>query len=126
MAFVIALGEAEVVDTESVAEARRTLLDAGAVGFRPTGEELARIARAAGWRPTRVLWSLANDRWRWFSQPMDALTAAVELLEAVWREEPEVLAGWLDFVLSPMPEPAAGERSPLRATEIVATAWGFT
>ena len=126
MALVIALGEAEVVDTEIVAEARRTLLDAGAVGFRPTGEELARIARAAGWRPTQVLWSLANDRWRWFSQPMDALTAAVELLEAVWGEEPDALAGWLDFVLGAMPEPATGEGSPLGATEIIATAWGFT
>ena len=126
MALVTALGEAEVVDAEVVAEARRTLLEAGGVGFRPTGEELARIARAAGWRPTRVLWSLANDRWRWFSQPMDALTAAVELLEAVWREEPDALAGWLDFVLGAMPESATGEGSPLGATEIIATAWGFT
>jgi tetratricopeptide (TPR) repeat protein len=126
MALAIALGEAEVVDAEVVAEARRTLLDAGAVGFRPRGDELARIARAAGWRPTQALWSLANDRWRWFSQPMDALTAAVELLEAVWTEEPDTLAGWLDFVVGAMPEPATGEGSPLGAIEIIATAWGFT
>lgn len=87
----------DVSDLEQGAflEARARLLKEGPLGLRPTGEELAGLARELDREPAGHMYRLLSDPVLWTPDASGVWGGATTFLASVWREAPGKLAPWV-------------------------------
>ena len=99
LAVLTALREREDLNEKQLAELRLRLLNSGALGLRPTGGELAHLARDHDWEPWGRWLNALADRLGWRNEPDARLRECLGFLSAVWKDRPDLLDVWTARVL---------------------------
>ena len=94
-ALLDVMADRNVIPSTTKDSVRRRLLSRGAWGMRHTVDELARIAREAGWQPSAGLRAPLGDTTAWFALRTEWLERVLGFLDVVSREAPREMDKWV-------------------------------
>lgn len=114
---------AKMLSDEARGASRKSLLEAGAWGMRPTVEDLSDSAAGAGWSVTPAVRAALEDSAAWANDRVSTWRLAVELLSRVHEADAGKLAAWVEYVLDSAKETMPPVRAFQRITSLLLTAW---
>jgi tetratricopeptide (TPR) repeat protein len=126
LAVLRALSELGDVPNDLHAKARLTLLQHGAVGLKPSADELAEVAERADWQMTLPLFRVLTDQTWWQAVPLETWSILTGLLVHVWHQAPDQLAAWMEHLLNAGTQVVPHLNARSHTLLLFASAWGWT